>query len=375
MKSQNCVYRPGLWPPETHKNKDKQKKTKKHPKKERKATGCGLSGKHDRVSAVVDRRGDVGCLGAGGRGVVDHGLEHLRRDDDGLPDLAAGTDDALLDHWHFPRLHLDAKVSTSHHDTVAVVEDLLQVVDSLGAQHRRGEASPLDLSHSAARTCGFSIFAKIFTLFPVMPRSSAMSAAFCTKLRATWAAKRVDDFGVRHADARLVAEPLHVEIEAEALSVPQHHGAISLELPHPLFGSLESQQDFLASQLPLSSRLAAQAFRVETWGHLQVREDGDGVVVLLLDGADQVHESLLLGGLAVAEIQAKHVHSGAEKRLDNLSGRGRRAEGSHLLGPLRPAAILALQHLHVLHLLGSRERLQAVKTLRSARFSPAKACE
>ena len=51
---------------------------------------AGLAGEHDRVGAVHDGVGDVGGLGAGGAGVVDHRVEHLGGDDDRLG-VALGT--------------------------------------------------------------------------------------------------------------------------------------------------------------------------------------------------------------------------------------------------------------------------------------------
>mmetsp|Transcript_14899 Transcript_14899/g.44919 ORF Transcript_14899/g.44919 Transcript_14899/m.44919 type:complete len:223 (+) Transcript_14899:847-1515(+) len=41
------------------------------------------------------------------------------------------------------------------------------------------------ISSSTSTACGFSILARIFTLSPTRPRSSAMSSAFCTKESAT----------------------------------------------------------------------------------------------------------------------------------------------------------------------------------------------
>jgi hypothetical protein len=45
----------------------------------------GLAGEHHAVGLLVDGVGDVGDLGAAGHGLADHGLEHVRGDDDGRP--------------------------------------------------------------------------------------------------------------------------------------------------------------------------------------------------------------------------------------------------------------------------------------------------
>ena len=59
-----------------------------------------LGREHHSVRAVVDGRCDIRRFGASRRGRLDHRLQHLRGDDDGLARHAAGTHDALLDRWN-----------------------------------------------------------------------------------------------------------------------------------------------------------------------------------------------------------------------------------------------------------------------------------
>ena len=55
-----------------------------------------LARQHHRVGALADGDRDVRDLGAGRGRVLDHRLEHVGRDDDGFPALAAALDDAGL---------------------------------------------------------------------------------------------------------------------------------------------------------------------------------------------------------------------------------------------------------------------------------------
>ena len=90
-----------------------------------------LTREHDRVGAVQDGVGDVAGLGARGNRVVDHRLEHLRRDDDGLGHAAAEFDGALLHDRNGFQRQFDAQIAAGDHDSVECVDDLLEVVDGL----------------------------------------------------------------------------------------------------------------------------------------------------------------------------------------------------------------------------------------------------
>ena len=75
----------------THRHRTKTKK------KTKKRAVRGLSGEHHGVRAVEHRVADVRHLGARRARVAAHGLEHLRRDDDGLAGLVALAHHPLLD--------------------------------------------------------------------------------------------------------------------------------------------------------------------------------------------------------------------------------------------------------------------------------------
>ena len=85
---------------------------------------------HDSVGAIVDGVGDVADLCTGGQGIVDHRVEHLRSDDDGLLGIDALLDDHALDAGHFFCGDFDSEVTASDHDTGAVLDDLIDVVDT-----------------------------------------------------------------------------------------------------------------------------------------------------------------------------------------------------------------------------------------------------
>lgn len=90
-----------------------------------------LAGKHDTVSSVSDGVTDIADLGTSGTGVLDHGLEHLGGADDGLASKVAHGDELLLGSKHLGGGNLDTKVTTGNHDTVSLLENLLEVVKSL----------------------------------------------------------------------------------------------------------------------------------------------------------------------------------------------------------------------------------------------------
>lgn len=91
----------------------------------------GLAREHDTVGTVQDGVSNVRNLSTGGAGVVCHRLEHLSGADDGLAlDVALG-DHHLLGNEHLGGGDLDTKITTSDHDTVSGLQDLVKVVNTL----------------------------------------------------------------------------------------------------------------------------------------------------------------------------------------------------------------------------------------------------
>lgn len=92
-----------------------------------------LAGEHQRVGPLPDRLGDVGHLGPGGRGVLDHGLEELRRHDDGPVEPPAELHDPVLGRRDLLQRDLGAQVPASHHGSVRRPDDVLQVLQRVNA--------------------------------------------------------------------------------------------------------------------------------------------------------------------------------------------------------------------------------------------------
>ena len=94
------------------------------------AVGC-LAAEHQRIGVLVDGVGDIGHLGAGRPGILDHRVEHLGGDDNRLLGLDTLLDKTGLYAGNLLLRHLDAQVATGHHHAVCRFEYLVDVVDTL----------------------------------------------------------------------------------------------------------------------------------------------------------------------------------------------------------------------------------------------------
>jgi hypothetical protein len=120
---------------------------------------------HDTVRAVSNSVADVADLGSGGAGVLDHGLEHLGRADDGLAGNVAHGNDLLLGRKHLGGGNLDTQVTTGNHHTVGLGENLGEVVETLAVLNlgddldvatllTKNLTDVLDVLASADKGCG-----------------------------------------------------------------------------------------------------------------------------------------------------------------------------------------------------------------------------
>ena len=75
--------------------------------------------------------GDIGHLGAGRAGIVDHRVQHLCGYDDRLLGLHALADEHTLDAGDLLRRDLDTEVATGHHHAIGGFENLVDVVHAL----------------------------------------------------------------------------------------------------------------------------------------------------------------------------------------------------------------------------------------------------
>ena len=89
-----------------------------------------LAREHDRARTVVHGVCDVGDLRTRRAGLLDHGLQHLRRRDAPLARHAAGVDDGLLNVGQFLIGDLYAHVAAPDHDAVRNFQNGFQIVDA-----------------------------------------------------------------------------------------------------------------------------------------------------------------------------------------------------------------------------------------------------
>ena len=102
----------------------------------------GLPGEHHRVGTVEHRVGDIGGLGPGGPGVLDHRLEHLGRHDHRLGVLPGDLDRPLLHQRDLFERKFHPEVAPGHHDGVEGLDDGFQVLDGLGLLQLRDHRDP-----------------------------------------------------------------------------------------------------------------------------------------------------------------------------------------------------------------------------------------
>ena len=91
----------------------------------------GLAGEHDAAGAVVDGVGHVGGLGAGGPGVLHHGVQHLGGGDHLLARQVGFLNQLLLQHRHVLQGDFHAHVAPGHHDAVHHPQDFVDVLHAL----------------------------------------------------------------------------------------------------------------------------------------------------------------------------------------------------------------------------------------------------
>ena len=90
-----------------------------------------LSGKHDTVGSITNSVANIGNLSTGGTWVADHGLQHLGGTDDWLSGDVTHGNHLLLGNVDLLVWDLNAKITTSDHDTISLLEDVGEVVKTL----------------------------------------------------------------------------------------------------------------------------------------------------------------------------------------------------------------------------------------------------
>ena len=92
-----------------------------------------FAGEHDAIGAVEDGVGHVGRLGARGQAAGDHRFEHLRGGDDRLAREVGLRDELLLRDGDLLDRHFHAEIAARDHDAVGRGEDLVEVLERVGA--------------------------------------------------------------------------------------------------------------------------------------------------------------------------------------------------------------------------------------------------
>ena len=88
---------------------------------------CGLSGKHDRITAVVDRICHITGLCSGRTRIADHRIQHLCCSDNRFTFAVAFVDDLLLDMRNLVCRDLHAEIPSCNHDAVCRIQDLINI--------------------------------------------------------------------------------------------------------------------------------------------------------------------------------------------------------------------------------------------------------
>ena len=91
----------------------------------------GLTRQHDTVGSVKNSVSDVRDFGTGWARVVGHALEHLSSANDRLAGNVALGDHHLLGDEDLGRWDLNTEITTSDHDTIGQLENLVKVVYTL----------------------------------------------------------------------------------------------------------------------------------------------------------------------------------------------------------------------------------------------------
>ena len=91
-----------------------------------------LAAEHDRVGPVEYRISDVAHLGASGRCLADHALQHLRGDNDRLARGPAAAHQVFLDERDIGQIDLHAQVPPGDHQAVRLLQDRVDVPEGLG---------------------------------------------------------------------------------------------------------------------------------------------------------------------------------------------------------------------------------------------------
>ena len=315
-----------------------------------------LPGEHDGIRTVQDGIGDVAGLGAGGTGIADHRVQHLRRHDHDLAPGAAHLDDMLLHQRNVLRRDLDPQIAARDHHAVHDVDDLRQVLDGLVGLDLRDDLHrpPAALDQLAdLEDVGPGLDegdGKV--LHPVLDAPGDVLLVLLGERRKRQGRSGdVDPLRVPQGppddDAAadvLALHPLDLQMQGAVVDVdvlpgedlPRQKGVIDVDalggpdegLPGPREddGVPADQRDLPVLHLPRADL-----------GALRVQEGGDGGPRIPLHAPDKVQLPLVPLVIAVAEVQARNVHPRPGHRHERpvvLAGRAYRTDDFYKHLPL-----------------------------------------
>ena len=305
----------------------------------------GLAGQHHRVRAVEHRVGDVGGLGAGGPRVLDHRLQHLGGDDDGFRVLPCHLDRALLHQRHLFERQLHAEVAARDHDRVERQHDRLEIVDRLGLLELgdHGYATPDAVHHLVHQLdVGRRPHERQRDQVDTQPQRELEVLDVLVGHRR----HRHVHAGQRQTlvvgDRAALGDRAHHVVSVDPFD-DQHHlavvdeqavprrgvvGELLVRGGHPVVGALAVLDGDAHGVAALPERMAGSEPAEPDLRALQIGEDADRPAGDVGCGAHAVVGRLVVGVVAVAEVQARDVHAGLDQCPDHLVGVGGRAEGA-----------------------------------------------
>ena len=91
----------------------------------------GFTTQHHRVSIHQDSTRDIRYLCTGRARIVDHAVEHLCGNDYWLLLQDTAVYNIILDGWNLLKVYFNAKVASSDQNTIAGINDLINIIYSL----------------------------------------------------------------------------------------------------------------------------------------------------------------------------------------------------------------------------------------------------
>lgn len=275
---------------------------------------------------------------------VDHRLEHLRRDDDGLRHATGELDSALLhDRDGFER-QLDTQIATGDHDRVERVDDLFERIDRLRLLDLRDDRNPDTLfGHDLVHAGDVGRVADERQRDQVGADAQAPAEVVLVLLAQRGDVHgdtgKVDALVVRHGsgddDLRGDDDAIGLDDLDTHLAIVDQEEVTGLDV---LRKTLEGRAaDLLVADdvfggdledVALGELVGAVLELAETdLRTLEVDEDGDGAAGIVRGTAHVGVVVLMHGVVAVAEVQACDIHPRIDQCAHRLIGGGGGAQG------------------------------------------------